>query len=397
MRFQSVLPVAVSLLASASVPLSAGTLYLSTAGNDSSPCTSSRPCATIQHASTLAQPGDTVLVAAGTYSGSFKTRASGTASGYITYKAVSADFSQPVNCAQVAANHESLTSCAQILPDTESTWVSSGDYVIIQGFDVTGPPGCCNAIGASGAADQIIGNHVHNAQNSNGCPAMGGAGIAVNGPNMRVIGNYVHNNGPYPAHCDYIQGIYVSLSTKEASGVIVENNISFDNSGWGIQLWHNATNETLVNNTLFNNLSGGIVVGASSATDDSTIVSNNISFNNCIGIAEEGKTGTRNTYTDNLVYQNPGPSLGCRKSHDNISLQNGNTATGTVSADPQFIHFTGDSTGDYHLRPNSPATSKNPRTHAPSDDFDGKARASIAGRPDITLGAYDAVLRADPQ
>ena len=386
MRFREILAAIASLLLGA--PLAwANTWYVSTSGRDWYLCTRSEPCASIQHASTLAQPGDTVLVAAGTYSGSFKTRASGTWSAFITYQAMSADFSRPVNCAQVAANHGSLSSCAQILPRTGSTWVNAGDYVVIRGFDVRGPSGCCNAISTSGWDTRIIGNHVHDTQNSNGCPAMGGAGIAVNGPNMRVTGNYVHNNGPYPAHCDYIQGIYVSLSTKEASGVIVENNISFDNSGWGIQLWHNATNETLVNNTLFNNLSGGIVVGASSATDDSTIVSNNISFNNCIGIAEEGKTGTRNTYTDNLVYQNPGPSLGCRKSHDNISLQNGNTATGTVSADPQFIHFTGDATGDYHLQSTSPAIKAGVTRDGPSTDFDGKARPGADGLTDI--GAYE--------
>src|SRR5438477_8149865 len=110
MWFRKILAAITSMLLGASLA-GANTWYVSTSGRDWFPCTQSEPCATIQHASTLALPGDTVLVAAGTYKGSIHTSASGTSAAYITYKATTADFSNPVMCAQVAANHGALSDC----------------------------------------------------------------------------------------------------------------------------------------------------------------------------------------------------------------------------------------------------------------------------------------------
>lgn len=353
--------------------------FVSTAGsNRNGNGTKSNPWATIAFASTRIGPGDTVHVAAGVYTGSFSTSASGSSSAPVTYEADTADFSAAVNCARVAADHGNLSTCAQLLPGSSSTWANSGDYVVIKGFDVTGPNACCGAITSSGIATQFLDNDVHNTQNSNGCPSMGGEGIGVDGPDEIVDGNYVHDNGPSGA-CGYIHGIYVSEDTGTASGAVVENNISFNNSGWGIQLWHSARNEILVNNTIFNNRTGGIVVGASSTTDTGTVVNNNIVFNNPGtdgGICEEGNTGT-NTYTDNLVYQN---------TPTNLCLQNGDTATGTVSANPQFINYTGDTTGDYHLQSTSPAINAGTTQDAPATDFDGNTRPQGSG---YDVGAYE--------
>jgi len=57
-------------------------------------------------------------------------------------------------------------------------------------------------------------------------------------------------------------------------------------------------------------------------------------------------TGTHNQYLNNLVYQN-GPA--------DWNLQNGNVAIGSISADPQFINYQPDGSGDYHLSSTSPA------------------------------------------
>ncbi|PYU92591.1 MAG: hypothetical protein DMG25_11805, partial [Acidobacteria bacterium] len=338
--------------------------YVSTTGSDSSGAgSSSSPWATIAYASTKVGPGSTVHVAPGTYSGQFNTNSSGTSSAYITYVS-------------------DTKWGAKIAGGSSSTWSNYGAYVTIQGFDVTGPTGCCNAIYTAGNATQIIGNNVHSVQNSNGCSSTGGGGIVVDSTNAQVIGNYAHDNGPSSA-CNYIHGIYIANSSNPGSGAYVANNISFRNSGWGIQLWHSATQETLVNNTIFNNLTGGIVVGAGSGsgvTDDNTVVSNNIVYNNPGtdgGIVEEGSTGTHNTYTDNLVFGN---------TPVNISLQNGLTATGTVSANPLFVNFSGTTTGDYHLQSSSPAIDVGTSTSAPTTDYDGNTRPQ-GGAWDI--GAYE--------
>lgn len=361
--------------ASAPLPASAPSYYVATTGSDSSGNGSkTKPWATIAYASTKVGPGATVYVAAGVYNGSFTTNASGTAAAYITYAASTANFSGTVNCAQIAADQGNLASCARLVGTDTDTWVNNGNYVAIEGFDVSGPG--INGIYTQGTGTLIEGNHVHDVLTST-CNDDGGSGINLNGTNAEVIGNYVHNIGPYPASCGYVQGIYFLQS-----GGYAYNNISFNNSGFGIQLWHYPSNIAIVNNTVFNNASGGIVLG----TDDSftvnyITVANNIVVNNGgPGISEQGatasSTGTHNVYENNLVEGNSGGSL---------SLQNGLKALLTVAATPEFVNGTGNASGNYHLLPGSPAIGAGLASVAPSTDFDGNPRPQ--GGP-IDIGAY---------
>lgn len=349
--------------------------YVSNSGNDSSGNGSiTSPWATIAHASTKVGPGAVVHVAAGAYNGSFNTYASGTSSAYITYIANTADFSATVNCAEVAANHGSLSTCVRLIGVGSTTWVNFGNYVAIQGFDVTGPG--MNGIYTEGNATQIVFNHVHDMMTST-CNSNGGSGINVNGTNAQVMDNYVHNIGPFPSACGFIQGIYFLQA-----GGMAYNNISFANSGFGIQLWHYPANMLLTDNTIFNNASGGIVLG----TDDSftvdyiTVKNNLISNNGGDGISEQGGStssiGIHNLYTNNLVSGNSG----------GISLWNGRTATATVTGDPQFVNYTGTSSGDYHLQSASPAIDTALANGSALTDFDGQPRPQRGG---YDIGAYE--------
>ncbi|PYV20952.1 MAG: hypothetical protein DMG24_21075, partial [Acidobacteria bacterium] len=135
--------------------------------------------------------------------------------------------------------------------------------------------------------------------------------------------------------------------------------------------------EVIVNNTLFDNLSGAIVVGNDVSTDDYTAVNNNIAYNNTRGISEEGTTGTHNVYQNNLVGQN---------SQGDWLLQNGLMPTGTVSANPQFVNYTGDSKGDYHLKSTSPAIDAGTSNDAPAYDYDGNSRPQGSA---WDMGAYE--------
>jgi hypothetical protein len=114
-----------------------------------------------------------------------------------------------------------------------------------------------------------------------------------------------------------------------------------------------------------------------------TVVANNIVYRNGLnpkaggyGIEEFGKTGTHNVYLNNLVHQN-GPA--------NWNLQNGNKPSGNVSADPQFVNYTGDSTGDYHLQSTSPGLRKGTRRGVP---IIGLGTEDMSFKPN--LGAYTA-------
>jgi len=349
--------------------------FVSTTGNDRSGTgTSDNPWATIAHASSYAGPGTTIYVAAGVYIGSFDTYASGTPSAYITYEATTANFGASVNCAQVAANQGDLGQCVRLIGTYSDTWDNYGDYVSIQGFDVTGPG--TNGLYTQGNATAITGNHIHDMLTDT-CSSEGGSGINLNGTNAEVIANYVHNIGPFPSACDWMQGIYFLQA-----GGYAENNISFANAGFGIQLWHWPVNIQLVNNTIFNNASGGIVLGTD---DDFTVdyiqVSNNVVVNNGgIGIQEQGQswssTGIHNVYSNNLVEGN---------SQGAYSLQNGLSYTSSVWINPAFVNYTGNSGGDYHLQWGSPAINAASGSQAPPTDFDGNARPQNGS---YDIGAY---------
>jgi hypothetical protein len=142
-------------------------------------------------------------------------------------------------------------------------------------------------------------------------------------------------------------------------------------------LWHDATNVIIANNTVANSGIGIIVGGGDfyhcSAGADYTHVVNNIVYDNRYGISEQGKTGTHNTYRNNLVYQN---------TNYNFSLRNGLVASGTVSADPQFVSYTRTGTPDLHLRSTSPAKGAGTTTYAPAYDIEGTPMQPVS------IGAY---------
>ena len=338
-------------------PTSSGpALYVSPSGSDSNDGSSAHPFATINKAANTATPGMTVHVAPGTYQ-AVTTSKSGTASQRIRY----------ISDVQWGAKVMGTSS-------SEAAWMQDGSYVDLVGFDISG--GSRLGVENNGSNVKILGNYVHNIAGS--CSSSGGAGIDnsnYSASNDDIIGNIVGNIGPSPGSCNTVQGIYLSNS-----GGITANNIVFAVSAWGIQMWHAATNATIVNNTVFA-CYGGITVGAGDSpggvTSDNTLVANNIVYKNTgYGIYEYGATGTHNRYINNLVTGNP----------TEISLQNGLSATGTVTADPEFVNYQANGTGDYHLKSTSPAVNAGTSTSAPVQDFSGGTRP-VGGAWDI--GAYE--------
>ncbi len=159
-----------------------------------------------------------------------------------------------------------------------AVWENEGDYVDIKGFDLTGSGSL--GIFNQGSHVRIIGNHVHDIP-AWGCGQNGGAGIHNGNPSARdddVIGNVVNNVGDYKNPCPRVQGIYYANLGGRAS-----DNIIYRNQGWGIHAWYAASRTVIVNNSVFNNGYGGILIGAPddpSRLNDYTVVSNNIVYRN---------------------------------------------------------------------------------------------------------------------
>jgi len=338
-------------------PTSSGpALYVSPSGSDANDGSSAHPYATINKAANAASAGMTIHVAPGVYQ-AVTTSKSGTASQRIRY----------ISDVQWGAKVMGTSS-------SEAAWMQDGSYVDMVGFDISG--GSRLGVENNGSNVRILGNYVHNIAGS--CSSSGGAGIDnsnYSASNDDIIGNIVGNIGPSIGSCNTVQGIYLSNS-----GGVTANNIVFAVSAWGIQMWHAATNATIINNTVFN-CYGGIVVGAGDSpggvTADNTLVANNIVYKNTgYGIYEYGATGTHNRYINNLVTGNP----------TEVALLNGLSAAATVSADPQFVNYQANGTGDYHLKSTSPAINGGTSTNAPTTDFSGGTRP-VGGAWDI--GAYE--------
>jgi hypothetical protein len=359
--------VAIDVTAAATVPSTSTNYYVAPTGSDTAAGTKAAPFKTLARAAKAAtKAGTTVWVAPGTYAGGFKTTASATAASRIYFV--------------------STTKWgAKIVPPASSSnttaWDNRGNYVSIIGFDVDGSnPGSGKAwlhgIYTGGSYGMIQENHVHHIANKAACTSAGGSAIGVDsyykGVKDDIVANTVNDIGP--AACKFIQGIYVSTSGT------VKNNLVYRVGEAAIHLWHDATNVTITNNTIAKSHYGIIVGGGdfyfTSAGNNNTIVSNNIVYDNGIGIAEGGKTGTGNRYTNNLVYKN-GTAF---------DLNNGLKATGTVSSDPLFVGYSATAAApNFHLTNSSPAIGRGTATNAPTTDIDGKARNSTVG---FDIGAY---------
>src|SRR5437773_145240 len=340
--------------------------YVAPSGSDANPCTAAAACYTMARVSQLRRPGDNAHFAAGnytwTYSGNKVTK-SGTASAPISY------VSDTKWGAKVYGS-----GCDPI-------W-NSGDYVQIINFDVTG--NCSEGIGVNGNYNNVIGNRVHDLPGTGGYAAILADCCSYNLVGIRIIGNVVDNIA-MGTGSNLIHGIYAA-----GPGSVIMNNIVTRASAACITHYHGST-RSIVSNNVVANCKYGIQIAADGAitSDDYTTVDNNIAVNNGRGIYEYPTAGPHNVYNNNIVYNN---------STANLDLCCGGTQSGTITSTAAqfsalFVNYTGDMSGDYHLRSGAVAIDAGTTRCAagmsgcvPVLDFDGIARPA-GGAYDI--GAYE--------
>lgn len=352
--------------------------YVATTGNDSNLGTSQQPWLTIQHAVSVAVAGDVVNVEAGTYaiSSFLNLSKSGTSGSYITFQ-----------CATQWA-------CKLQLASGVSPGISiNGSYVAFLNFEVIGASDGSNSTGIkcnTGDGCNVSGNKIHHiGTTSSSCP-LGAAIEPNNGSNQIINANYIYDVSPprSASRCNHEQGIYASgvpgLNGKITNNVILEcyqcYAIQFDGgqpSGWEV------SNNTVANvgQGSPNNSGGGIYFNCANSGE----TCNNMRFNNntfmnvggdsCITeatVAPGGTNGAQNTYSNNLFSNCFGGN-----NFINGSLSN------SVDADPMFVSYTGDQTGNYQVQAGSPVINAGTATAAPTTDFEGNTRSG-----GIWIGAY---------
>lgn len=268
-------------------------------------------------------------------------------------------------------------------------------YSIVENFDISGPE--CTGIQLDNTHQSAVGNNVHNSANN--CESTGHSGAsAIISSNYGVgvgynnaLGNFVHDVAMNSTNPSCYPNDTSSLSTgiywQNPYGII-DNNLVVNVCGTPINLWHGASNETIVNNTVVNSRYG-IQLGSGDAPcsttgcpgDDYTVIYNNIVVGQSLfGIyttfGDGGSIGRHNQVAYNLAYNN---NIDFSFSNTNVTCSPG-CMTGK---DPLFVNNTDTSSGNYQLQSGSPAIGAGTTTNAPSTDYVGNTRT-----PPITIGAY---------
>ncbi len=298
--------------------------YIAPSGSDGNPCTATAPCYTLQRVSQLMSPGDNAHVAAGNYTWSYsgnQVTKSGTATAPISY------ISDTKWGAKIYGS-----DCSPI--------TNGGDYVQIINFDVTGS--CVQGITTNGNYTKIIGNRVHDMPGTQLTAAIVVDCCSYTKTGNLVIGNVVDNIGPW-GQVNQTHGIYLA-----GPGNTAMNNIVTRAASACIQTYHGATRLTISNNVVANCGKYGIQLSADPAVtvNDYTTVDNNIIVNGGqYGIHEAYSLGSHIVYNNNIVYNNPAGNIS-----GSTGIQSGTITLTSAQFSALFVNYTGDMTGDYHLR-----------------------------------------------
>lgn len=387
---------------SASTAVAVTDYYVSASGSDSNDGSQAHPWATIMHAasalslgtssgSTENNCGDSwwvgeinvavcVHVAAGTYTGNVTVNVSGTSTQRIVY----------ISDVKWGALIRGTSGGTPWLVGPAGTSTSpQGNYVTVAGFDIsTNASSQTYGVVTYGNYTHFVGLRVHDIPGSAAtgtCTSNGGAGIAafndststnaIAAQGVQVIGNWIQNIG-VPGQCNKIHGMYIGHANS-----VIENNVVNNSAAWAINCTHQCTNSSVVsNNIAFNNggygtsnngtfAMGGCVLLAGSTgggTAGNTSVINNICMNNgAAGSGGEiynisgGSAVINIVVLNNLIFNNAegngDTTVGPNTTPVSLGSGSGNIISGTINSDPKFVNYQTNGSGDYQLQASSPA------------------------------------------
>lgn len=276
--------------------------------SNSGPGSSSQPYCTIQKGASVATAGTTVHVAAGTYAENVSPWNSGSAGAPIVFSAASG-----VTVTGTPAGSNGFT-------------IGGKSYITIQNFTITNTVGSgVSAYNTTSSASNIVisGNHISYSGRSTDSTTVKRA-ITFTGvvTSSTVSGNTIDHNtgsgvylGPSTSGNTVTRntvsysasgvtdssGVYQRLSPGidvRGSGNSILDNVSHDNDDSGIQLFQGAANNVVANNVCYHNRGYPVAAGGDHGIDvngstNNVLVGNSVYDNVTAGINVEGSaTGT---------------------------------------------------------------------------------------------------------
>jgi hypothetical protein len=331
------------------------TLYVSTSGNDSNPGTSSQPVRTIVQAYSLASPGTTIIVKAGSYTDYN--------SGWGIHLGKSGSSSSPITLKSEVPGGAVING--QNASDRNVGIYIDGSYNIVDGFEIkNGPKG----------------------------------GITIWANNNQILNCNIHNNGnPASSSTQGQDGVYDDENT---SGNIYRANFIHHNGRTGSNLDHGlylcGKNELIINNVLLANAANGIQVAGYTTVANMKIYNNVMALNGANGIVLwQSLNGV--DIKNNIIYKNGHSGIGSWDAHGsgvnvdhNISFGNAltdfnftdggsdyaHTLGSTIYSDPQFADASATAFNG-HLKSGSPGIQSALNLHSTfTTDMAGNARPS---------------------
>jgi hypothetical protein len=314
----------------------ANNYYVAASGSDTNDGSYAHPWLTLQHAATslvLGPGGAVVHVAPGIYSATTYCNVPGLVTGYsMVCMQQSGTPTQPI-VFQSDQKWQAKLTCGY--SHGNPMFLLLGSYIQIIGFDMSCPgDGTYSTFGTAVYGDngynQYIGNYLHDFDTS-GCHMVGTLGSNAS-PSLTythighqlALGNVIrHAGNPAGTQCDSEHGIYFNAPYDAAIDNVISGII-----GFGIHFYGDGVcNQIVANNTVFNNVQGGIRIenvggtggshldlcGNGGTTDYETVI-NNIVVNNSMGSGYKGTwggidgqapaNGGHNLYSNNLLYGN---------------------------------------------------------------------------------------------
>lgn len=276
-------------------------------GND---CANSlAPCRTVQHALSVAQDDDQILVAAGTYTGTMREFLPAWG-GYVTATVV---LTKNITALLGGYSVDFATRDPENNVSILSAMASPGDYVVfitgtnilLDGFTITGSEGSWGmgaGVRVEGGSPTISHNRIQDNRTSGW-----GAGICVrNNASPLISANLIYSNTAGQSG----GGIYARTSAPAITGnVIISNTAGADGGGVAIRL----SSASMLSNTIAHNSAagtgGGILMNASTGVISDNQIYSNVAVNG-VGGGVFALNGSSAQIVGNTIRMNEGGHSG---------------------------------------------------------------------------------------